>query len=162
MANGSPPTTPTLPGDLAEFLETGIAAIVGSTDGENRPSMTHAWGLRLAPDSRTLAFFVEAVRSKTLLANVTTNGRLAVTFANPVSYRSIQLKGRCIDTRPATPDDERWIEAQFARFVASTALVGDPPELMQRMMSGGPFRRFDMTIDSSFDQTPGPDAGRAL
>jgi hypothetical protein len=147
--------------DLKEFLESGVAVIVSTGDGQRRPHVMYGWGPRVRDDSASLEVFVDKPRADQTIANATKNGQIAVTVAHPVSYRSVQLKGTFIGNDEATAADRAWIASHHEAFIVSTSLVGDPPEAIRGMWTEE-FVKLSMTVDRAFDQTPGPEAARPL
>jgi hypothetical protein len=147
--------------DLKEFVESGVAAIVGTADLAGRPHVTYAWGPRVNEAGTGVALFIERARVGTTLANVRATGRIAFTVADPVSYRSVQLKGRLTDDGEADGADEAWVERHRESFSVSTALVGDPPETIRNLWMDDVVR-LEFEVESAFDQTPGPGAGKPL
>lgn len=146
---------------LKEFIESGVAAIMGTADAEGRPEVIYVWGPRVSNDGQALSVFLEEARSLETLKNAGANRRVAVTFADPVTYRSIQLKGTFAGTGVPNADDEAWVLRHREAFTISTALVGDrQPGRRNYWMNG--ILRIDMKVECAFDQTPGPNAGAPL
>jgi hypothetical protein len=149
-------------GDLLELLQGGIASVVGTADGDNRPHVSAGWGTSAAGDGRTLSTYIEVARCQQALADVAETGRMAITVASPISYRSVQFKGRCVATRLATPEEEAQVTAGADLFLSTVALIGDPPQATRNLKMSGPMRRFEIEVEAAFDQTPGPGAGKPL
>jgi hypothetical protein len=148
--------------ELKDLIESGVAVVVGTAGAGNRPHVVPAWAPEVGDDRRTLAVYIEAARSRDVLADVAETGTMAVTIGCVITYRSIQFKGRCRGTRMATPEEGAWIEKHFELFRSATALVGDPPGTIRNMRMTDAMRRFELDVASAFDQTPGPDAGKQL
>jgi hypothetical protein len=147
--------------ELKEFIESGVATIVGTGNGAGWPSIAFAWAPRVTEDRDTVEFFVDTPRADTLLANLRENGQIAVTMADPVSYRSVQFKGRFIDASETRDEDKPWVQQQREAFVTTTSLIGDPPGIIQKMWMDET-TRVAFKVERAFDQTPGPEAGRPL
>jgi hypothetical protein len=146
---------------LKEFLESGVAVIVGTGDAAGRPHVTFAWGPRVHESRTRMDVFLEAARSDRPLANLRANDRIAMTVAHPVIYRSVQLKGRFYESAPLDEADQAWVTRHRDDFLVTTSLIGDPPAAIQAMWLDEVIRiTFD--TEAAFDQTPGPKAGRAL
>ena len=103
--------------DLKEFIESGVACLVGTGDAHGRPHVINGWGPRVGADSGTVEVFLDTLRAGTTLANLAENPRIAVTLAHPVSYRSVQLKGLFRATRDAQPEDGAWVQRQRDGFL---------------------------------------------
>lgn len=146
---------------LQSYVESGVATIVGTGDERGRPEVAYAWGPRVRADRRLLDIFLDLDRSDVTLANLHANGRIAVTFADPVTLRSVQFKGRFVEQGEATEDDREWVQRQREAFLVTTSLVGDPPSMIRNLWMEQVVR-VTLEVDQAFDQTPGPDAGRPL
>ncbi len=147
--------------ELKEFLESGVATVVGTADSRGRPHVMYASGLRVGDDRCSVSFFIERARVSTTLANAATQGSIAVTAAHPVSYHSVQLKGRWKGSAEADDDDRLWVERQREAFATAIALVGDPQDGARNQWMDD-IVRLDCTVEQAFNQTPGPDAGKPL
>lgn len=146
--------------DLKEFLQGGVAVVVGTGDNSGRPQIAWGWGPRVL-DASTVEVFLDTERAEKTLANLEANGQIAVTFGDPVSYRSVQLKGTFKGSRPTTAPDIEWVNRHHDAFSATTALVGDPPETIRNLFLDD-FVCVSFSVTRAFDQTPGPDAGKPL
>jgi hypothetical protein len=147
--------------DLKEFVESGVAASVATGDAAGRPHARYAWAPRVHADGTTVDVFVDAVRAGETLANLTTNGKIALTMAQPVNYRSVQFKGTFIGSAEPDDADMAWVRQGLEAFSVSTALVGDPQEAIQNLWTDT-MVRITFRVERAFDQTPGPEAGRPL
>jgi hypothetical protein len=147
--------------ELKEFVESGVATVVGTVDGDGHPHIVFGWGSRCRGGS-SIEVFVEEARSNRTMANIADNGRIALTLASPVSYRSIQFKGFVDESSAATPGDEPWIQKHRDAFIVELLLIGDPPEAARNLPMSGPLIRLRFDAQAAYDQTPGPEAGRQL
>ena len=147
--------------EMRELLEGGTAVILGTADAGGKPHVLYAWGPRFAGDGASLTLFIDAGRSERTLANVGENPQMAVTFALPTTYRSVQLKGRFLQTCAATTEDEARVQDHREAFTSQVSLVGDSPEAARKRWMKDVLR-IDMAIETAFDQTPGPNAGNPL
>ncbi|MGE0226935.1 MAG: pyridoxamine 5'-phosphate oxidase family protein [Dehalococcoidia bacterium] len=148
--------------ELRELIESGVAVSVATADASGRPHLNTAWGPRIAPNGVTASVFIDRARSGPTLDDLTTTKQIAMTIGDPVSYRSIQLKGTATGV-VLQPDegDRNWVRLHREAFMVSTALIGDPPALSRNMWTEDVVR-VDFAVEQAFDQTPGPDAGRPL
>jgi predicted pyridoxine 5'-phosphate oxidase superfamily flavin-nucleotide-binding protein len=146
--------------ELKDFLEGGVAAQAGTADPSGRPAVTNAWGPRVNRDGTVTVFF-DTRRAGPALANLALNPRIAVVFADPVSYRSVQLKGRWRSTSAVSEEDRAWVQRHRELYASATVLVGDSPDSMRNMW-GAEVTRVDFDVEAAFDQTPGPNAGLPL
>lgn len=147
---------------LKEFIESPVAAVLGTASAAGRPHVTYCWGPAVGDDRRSVAFHVNETVATEALADIVETGRIALTVADPITYRSVQLKGRCLGTGPASGEDEAFVQRHFESFLSITAVIGDPPAAIRNLKRSEPLRRFVFEVEAAFDQTPGPDAGRPL
>ena len=80
----------------------------------------------------------------------------AVSITEVLEYTSLQLKGRLVTLRPATPDEQAIQREMSERFVA----LDYPEKLLS--MSQTPLVTAEVRVREIYDQTPGPGAGRLL
>ena len=146
--------------ELKEFLESGVALQVGTADLDGKPHGSSAWGPRVNDDG-SMTVFLDTRRAGRPLANLAVNPKIAVVFAHPVAYRSVQLKGRWTSTRAATPEDNEWVGRHREQFATNVVLVGESPESVRNMWMTDVIG-IDFVVESAFDQTPGPNAGQPL
>jgi hypothetical protein len=151
----------TISPELKELIESGVAIVVATGDSAGRPQMRYGWAARVRDDARSVDVYLDTQRSEQILANLDANGRIAMTVGDPVSYRSVQLKGRFLDRGEPTPDDMEWVQRGHEAFLISTSLVGDPPETIRNLWTEEVLR-VTFAVEAAFDQTPGPEAGKPL
>jgi general stress protein 26 len=147
---------------LKEFMEAGVAGMVGTVNAAGRPQTNYAWGTRIHPDGHTVDFFVPSDLADGVVANLRKSPKLALTVVDPVSYRSVQLKGTFVRVANETEEDKAWVARHKQAFEVTTMLVGDPPDVITGFIPTGAMTRFSFEALMGFDQTPGPDAGRPL
>lgn len=147
--------------ELKEFCEGGVSALVGTVDAEGYPRVGYAWGPRVHAEGTRLSIYLERVRSGPLLAGREANGQIAVTFTDPVSVRSIQVKGRILDVGEPNEAELAWVARHRDAMTVATSLIGDPPHVIRNLWLDDVIR-IDLTVERAFDQTPGPTAGQPL
>lgn len=147
--------------ELKEFLESGVAVVIGTADERGRPGVVFGWGPRISEDRSHVTLFLERARAATPLANLASTGQIAMTVASPVSVRSVQLKGRWQGQSEATGNDLDWVQKHRDAFLIEASLVGDPPAGISNLWMDD-LLRIDFSVERAFDQTPGPSAGQAL
>ena len=147
--------------ELKEFCESGVSVIIGTVDADGLPRVGYAWGPRVHPGGRRVSIYLEVARSGPLLAGREANGQIAATFTDPVSIRSIQLKGRIVDVGEPNEAENTWVARHRDAMTVSCSLIGDPPHMIRNIWLD-PTVRIDFDVERAFDQTPGPTAGSAL
>jgi hypothetical protein len=148
-------------GKLKEFIESGVATLVGTGDARSRPQIAYGWAPRVVDQSGVMEVFIERARAGKTLANLRSNGHIAVTLAHPVSVRSVQFKGKFRAVTEPTDEDKNYVQERREDFVTSTSLVGDPPAIIRALWLDD-VQIVSSTVESAFDQTPGPNAGQPL
>lgn len=147
---------------LKAFIESPVAAVLGTASSAGRPHVVYCWGPVVGADGRSVAVHVGESVGAQSLADIVETGRMALTIGDPITYRSVQLKGRCLDTAMATAEEEALAQRHFESFQSVTSVIGDPPAAIRNLKRAEPLRRFVFAVEAAFDQTPGPDAGRPL
>lgn len=156
LANG------TLTPDLAAFCQSGVSVVLGSASF-GRPVVGRGVGCRIDAAGQ-VRVLVRRPANAALLAAVAGGAALAVTFTEPSTHRSIQLKaaGAAI-AEPEAPDasaaarQAAHLAAElrtdgYSELVADAYCSFDTAELVA----------LDFVPTDAFVQTPGPSAGTAL
>lgn len=146
---------------LREFCESGVSVLVGTVDATGFPRVAYAWGPRVHPGGERLSVYLERARSGPILSGRATNPQVALTLTDPVSIRSVQLKGRILDVAEPNEAELAWVARHRDAFTVTTSLVGDPPHMIRNLWMDDVIR-LDCTAERGFDQTPGPGAGKPL
>lgn len=148
-----------LTAELVEYMESGVSLLVGTRNAARRPSSARAYGVEINAPSNTATVFIAAPGSQITLSNLRDNGQLALTFSRPIDHRSLQVKGRVLSI---TETDERQRGLQdryFSRFAEGLVFTGLQQSLLRRIRYF-PSYAVHFQLESMFDQTPGPGAGR--
>jgi hypothetical protein len=146
--------------EVAALFEGPSALVVGTADAAARPEAVRAWGVEVLGDAQMRILL--AADASVTLANLADNGAIAVTATDVMTNRSIQVKGRASATEPVSAADMALHSAYldgFFRVVHESD--GTAYELMERLRPGPPISLV-ITVETVFDQTPGPTAGRSL
>jgi len=146
--------------ELKGFLESDVAIVVGTCDGDLAPEIVRAFAARVDGEGEAIWLFVGRVAAERTLANLRANRRVSVTFCSPENYRTVQIKGRFRDVEEARPEDRAAIDRYQDAFVATVAKYG-LSEVIRNIWGADPIR-LSFAPESVFDQTPGPGAGRPL
>jgi hypothetical protein len=150
-----------IPDELIPFCESGVSVQVGTRDGQLVADSLRAYGLRVEPGGKQVTVFLPDSTAGQALANLRDNGRIALCLARIADHRTIQLKGRSLDVRPASGDDLVVIRTYRARLAEALATIGLPTRLGFRL-SHWPAHAVRFEVESLFDATPGPGAGERL
>jgi Pyridoxamine 5''-phosphate oxidase. len=149
------------PGKLAPLLEGLVAVHVATRDAALVPDEVMAAAALLEPDGRSLTVYLPDATSATALANLRENGQIAVVLSQPLTHRTVQLKGRVETIRPAGEDEREAVERFAAAFDAEVAAIGLPPAALRRR-NRWPCTAATFAVREGFEQTPGPRAGEPL
>jgi hypothetical protein len=146
--------------ELKTFLESDVAIIVGTCDGDLVPEIVRAFAAQVNGQGAVIQLFVGKAAAAQTLANLLVNRRMAVTFCSPTNYRTVQLKGWFRHIEDARPEDKAIIDRYQEAFVTTVAAYG-LNEVIRNIWGADPIR-LSFEPESIFDQTPGPGAGRPL
>jgi hypothetical protein len=150
---------------LVELVSRGSAHVVGLTGVAGEPFATRGWGAVIDPGGPSGRVMIagEDVDDLEQLDSPTdrlVGTTIALTAGDVRTFRTVQLKGPILGFEPCTPDDlaaaELYRETYFdavmdVDFFARAMLERMIPATLVTV-------RFDVT--ATFDQTPGPGAGR--
>ncbi len=147
--------------EVMALVEGGVLITLGTRDAALRPTSARAYGARVQPDRASVTVFVPEAVAGRCLANLRDNGRVAISFSNPLDARSVQVKGRLLGARPMRPEDEAAQGRYHAALSQALTWVGVPGATLRRI-AYAPSVAIDVAIEEIFDQTPGPGAGQLI
>ena len=146
--------------DLSRFMQGPVSVIVATTDSTNFPDATRVSGL-VAVDDRRLRVLISA-DATTTRANAVPGARAAVLVTDILSYRSVAFKGSVVDAASErSPGDVALVDHHVTTFLAAAPDVGLVPAMAERLFATEVVPLV-VEVDTLFDQTPGPGAGRGL
>ena len=147
---------------VAEFLQGGVAILVGTAGPDAVPHAVRAWGATVTDGGRALRVLLPA-EPEDLWAALAVEGRIAVCFTDVATYRSVQAKGivTALPTEPTDADTSTWERYRERFFVAVEEGSFVPRPLAERLLPTA-VRPVVIEVSELFDQTPGPAAGRAI
>lgn len=149
--------------ELAEFCQSGVSVIVGACAPGGAPVAGIGCGCRIRPDGR-MRLLLQRSANGPVLDVVARGGGVAATFSQPVTHRSIQVKGsaarvvevdaedRCQAVRQSEGLRRELVEVFYPPVFAATYCAVDEADLVA----------VEVTPDAAFVQTPGPGAGAEL
>ena len=153
--------------ELKAFLESGVSVVVGTRDADFVPEITRAWGLLVSKDRKSISLCVPLATSHKTLDNLAGNGQMTVCCSLPTSYKTVQLKGQCIETADPNRADLAAVERHREAFGRLNERIGFPRQrtetFWRRELETSPVLvKLRFVPEQIFDQTPGPDAGSPL
>lgn len=155
------PTETRIPLELAEFLESGLAVVVGTRDGDLQPDGAAGWAVEIDEERGRLTVFLHEIAAEALLRNLKSHPEIAVNLDQPTSHRACQVKGVFVASRPARPDERELVERQVEGFRNDLSMIGFPRALTAAWQTW-PCVALEMRVTQLFEQTPGPGAGGLL
>lgn len=147
----------------ADFVQGGVSISVAARTADLSPVMARGLGCRIAADRREIIVFLSRSIAAAVLACVEDNGAIAAVFTLPSTHQTLKLKGTDARLLEIDPADLGLIQDYRRKFTLDLASMGYTPEFAAAvvpMMDDLVAVRF--TPNAAFDQTPGPDAGKAL
>jgi hypothetical protein len=146
--------------DLVDFLTSGVAVVVGSASRGGVPEVARGWGVHVRrPD--VIEICLEPDAAGRTLENLDDSGLVAATFALPTTYRSLQIKGRCLSLSAASAEDNARVERHREAVRAQVGQMGMAVDIITHMWTPATVK-LAFTVEQVFDQTPGPGAGAPL
>lgn len=142
--------------DLALFLKQPVIFHLGTCSEQNIPLSTRAIGSYLCDDGQKIVVFILQERSERALHNLVRTGHAALLCIEPLTYRSIQIKGAFIETRELT-ESEKNIQQAYLTQLEHARL----PEKYYKMKHE-PALAILINIEHVYNQSPGPGAGELI
>lgn len=136
---------------------------LGTRNAELRPAHCPVSGALAHDDRQTITFFVTEGRSRRILSDLESNGRVALTIAQ-ASHEAYQLKGTYVSSRPASDEDYALQEGYRSKLCAEMARFW-PEEMVKALILGTEYRPsmgITFRVEELFLQTPGPGAGSKM
>ena len=140
-------------------MESGVSLLIGSRDATLRPASARGFGVAIEAESRTATVFLPSAASEATVNNLRDNGQIALTFSRGFDHRSLQAKGYILSIAESNEEQRRLQDRYFARFSEGLLFIGHQEQLLRRVRYS-PSYALRFRIESLFDQTPGPGAGR--
>jgi hypothetical protein len=152
---------------MKEFLEGGVSVVVGTRDMGLASEIVRGWGTVLSEDRQNISLCVVRASAARTLDNLSTIGRISVTFTLPTNLNSVQVKGRWIESSEADAADIAAVERHREAFTSLNAQVGIPRRMMEtfwqkEVETSTVLVKVRFIPEQIFNQTPGPDAGSCL
>jgi hypothetical protein len=147
--------------EIATFLRPGpFSVVIATRDADRTPDVVRGWAPQINADCGAIDVFVGREPARRLIDNVNDNGAMALAVCNVNTFQALQLKGTCTEIgEPSTEDSER-VRDHIDQFAVSVAQIGFSEQAM-RAVGVSDVIRLRFVPDFLFDQTPGPEAGKA-
>lgn len=145
----------------AHILESVGTILVGTCDASLTPEITRGWGPTILQDGHTMDVCVSLSAGAKTLENLRESDEIAVTFHQTVTYQTVQLKGRFLESDELTPRDWEAFQRQKNIFLEQTKVHGLSLSIASRLFTSD-LVRLRFVVHEAFEQTPGPGAGAKL
>jgi hypothetical protein len=142
-------------------LEAGLSVLVGTADAAGRPSCCRGIAISAPDGLETITVYVPVATSHEAIQNLATTKKLAVTVTHPRDNFAAQFKGEVVEARLAREDEAPAVRARLDAVANMLERVGVPQRL-SRSVTYWPAFAVTMRVEQTFDQTPGPNAGRPV
>jgi len=147
--------------DHAGFVESGVSITVASRDSQNRPLLGRCVGCVVAEDRQQIKIFLSRRKYPRLVDAIRRSGAIAVSFSEPSSHKTLQLKStseKLVDLKSGDRDRAEGhilllaadLERIFHRGALARAILDTSHDDLVAV-AFGPV--------AAFSQTPGPLAG---
>ncbi|HEX7153933.1 MAG TPA: pyridoxamine 5'-phosphate oxidase family protein [Thermoanaerobaculia bacterium] len=145
---------------LRRSLAEGTSVLVGTVDADGVPACCR--GVALIPkDDDTVTVYLPVATAQETVANVATTRRLAVCISHPIDHTTTQLKGVTRGVRIAGEHERELVTRSLEKFADILDEIGLPRRIT-RSVTHWPAFAIDMSVEETFDQTPGPKAGNPI
>jgi hypothetical protein len=148
---------------FARFVQSGVSICVGACETGRHPVAGLGLACRMTGDGR-LRLVLRRRGNERLLAAIADGSPVAVTFTQPTTHRSIQLKASRADVAAPGPEDEGHRARQHLALRDELVAIGYSNTLATtyRACEGEETAIIVFAPEDAFVQTPGPGAGSAL
>lgn len=158
------PPTYVFDDDTLAFIQGPGAIEAGSRNARNLPSISFAYGSRVAPERPAVTVLLSKTSSTQVLDDVREHGVIAVVYSRPTTHQTIQLKG--FDARIDAPcAADAFTHEQYVRgFVDELSKCGYSAAFANAVARQHVQDLVAVTFTprAAFNQTPGPRAGQRL
>jgi hypothetical protein len=148
-------------GEVAALLQSPCSLIVGTVDASGLPAAARGTGLEVLDDGRRVRLLLSDAAT-IAIDNLRTTRRIALTGTEVATLVSYQVKGHAQSVEAATDADLRLADTYLAGFFQAVHDTdGTEIAMLERLRPHGHVAVvFD--VEEIYDQTPGPNAGRAI
>jgi hypothetical protein len=144
------------------FVQGGVSILAASSDRANCPYLVRAAGCQVSADRQEVTVLVPG--ADPFLVAVRETGRIAVTFTQPSTHRTYQIKGEGARILPRRETDEELTRTYARAFAADLGPLGYSQAFVESLVWIAPSELTPVSFAPSavFLQTPGPRAGELL
>jgi hypothetical protein len=147
--------------DVMSILMPGTSLIVGTVGSDGEPRATRAFALTVVDPGVPVVRVLMSAEDGVAVSDLD-NGVIAVTAADVRTLRSVQLKGRVTLVEQLSDADRAVYRASTDAFIAAIVATDRHPPAMVRRILPASCIALELAVEELYDQTPGPQAGRAV
>lgn len=138
---------------LLDLIDRSSIMHLGTCSPEGSPLSTRVVGGYADLAAHQITIFIPQKRSDRVLLNLERNSKLAILFIDPLTYRSLQVKGLHVQTLEGNTREYHIQDLYFLRMKRHSF----PEKYYQ--IDRKPMLSLKVQITEVYDQTPGPGAG---
>lgn len=152
-----------LPADITDFIQHGVAAAVSACGADLQPSMARVVGVRVDAHSAVTVLLLRST-SQALLNDVRPGCKIAAVFCLPENERALQIKGVVSAVEAPRADDWARVLQHRIAFADQIEPKGYAREFSDyyHAASADDLVAVSFMPQELFEQTPGPQAGRCM
>ena len=150
--------------EQAAFICSGLSITASSRDGRFIPSISRVLACAVNDSRNQLRIVVVKSQALQLLLDIKASTEIAVVFSQPSSHKTLQIKGKNTHQSDIQDGDIVLIDQCIRGFADNLASIGYPREFAHAFHHYSPddVAAISFTPVALFEQSPGPDAGKAL
>jgi len=150
-----------LSNQIKDHLKGPKSSYAGTRDKEFRCEIVRVVGVTPTGHDSIKFFIAEATGAKTL-DNVRSNKIVTLSTTNIFTSESYQIKGRLINARPATEEENTFVRDYMASFDEAASKLGFEPGMLSSKLLSHPALAIEFVADQIFDQTPKVGTGKLV
>lgn len=147
--------------DVLERIAIGTSLVIGTVSETGEPRATRAWSAEVLDREPLRIRVLMGADDEAAVANLG-SGSVAVTGADVRTLESLQVKGQVVVVEPATTEDLARVAEHTDRFFEAVHETDGTPVSLLRRLCPHEVIAFEMVVDGTFDQSPGPAAGAVM
>jgi hypothetical protein len=150
--------------EVASFISSGVSITASSRDSRFIPSISRVLGCTTNSQGSLVRIFLVKSQALQLLRDVAATAEIAIVFSKPSSHKTLQLKGKDAHQSAILDSDLILIEGSLKGFSDDIFSLGYSREFAQAFhhYSLTDLTAISFTPAAIYEQSPGPDAGKAL
>ncbi len=155
---------PKLSEEMNSFITSGVSITACARDSRLIPSISRILACTTQHQGALVRLFLVKSQALQLLRDIAANGEIAVVFSQPSSHKTLQVKGTQAHQTAVLDCELAAIESGCQGFADNVFLLGFDYSFSRTFQHYTPadLTAIEFTLSAVFEQSPGPDAGRAI